>query len=111
MVLFSVPFLYNAGVTRVYNFFVSCFNRRKTVFDTCPHISIYAYHWYPQQINRHRFDGKGGDTIQLPERLLAVFPENSTSEGSCRFLQFIEYSSQQWFLTGGEESALNNKVI
>ncbi|XP_073480601.1 adhesion G-protein coupled receptor V1 isoform X2 [Aquarana catesbeiana] len=105
-------------VTEVYAFSlltgVTCGSpgvRRKTVFDTCPHISIYAYHWYPQQINRHRFDGKGGDTIQLPERLLAVFPENSTSEGSCRFLQFIEYSSQQWFLTGGEESALNNKIL
>ncbi|XP_072270059.1 adhesion G-protein coupled receptor V1 [Pyxicephalus adspersus] len=85
--------------------------RGKTVFDTCPYISIHAYHWYPQQINRHRFDGKNGDTIQLPERLLPVFPENATSEGSCRFVQFIEYSSQQWFLTGGEESALNNKIL
>ncbi|KAM5191785.1 adhesion G-protein coupled receptor V1 [Mantella aurantiaca] len=85
--------------------------RGKTLFDTCPHISIYAYHWYPQQINRHRFDGKSGDTIQLPERLLTVFPENTTAEESCRFVQFIEYSSQQWFLTGGEESALNNKIL
>ncbi|XP_075069096.1 adhesion G-protein coupled receptor V1 [Mixophyes fleayi] len=84
----------------------------KTLFDTCPHISISAYHWYPQQINGHTFDGKDGDSIHLPERLLAVFPVNTTSEEEgCRFVQFIEYSSQQWFLTGGEESALNNKVL
>ncbi|KAM9330953.1 adhesion G-protein coupled receptor V1 [Gastrophryne carolinensis] len=84
--------------------------RGKTVFDTCPYISISAYNWYPQQINGHWFVGKNGDTIQLPEKLLPVFLENSTSD-SCRFVQFIEYSSQQWFLTGGEGSALNNKIL
>ncbi|XP_063820072.1 adhesion G-protein coupled receptor V1 [Pseudophryne corroboree] len=83
----------------------------KTLFDSCPHISISAFHWYPQQINGHTFDGKNGDSIQLPERLLAVFPMNTTSDEGCKSVQFIEYSSQQWFLTGGEESALNNKVL
>ncbi|XP_075693474.1 adhesion G-protein coupled receptor V1 [Rhinoderma darwinii] len=85
--------------------------RGKTQFDTCPYISISAYNWYPQQINGHQFDGKNGDSIQLPERVLAVFPLNTTSDEGCRLLQFIEYSSQQWFLTGGQESALNNKIL
>ncbi|XP_068103893.1 adhesion G-protein coupled receptor V1 [Hyperolius riggenbachi] len=85
--------------------------RGKTLFDTCPYLSISAYNWYPQQINGHKFEGKNGDMIQLPERLLAVFLENSTSEDSCRLVQFTEFSSQQWFLTGTEESALNNKIL
>lgn len=93
------------------NAIIFYFNRGKTHFDTCPYISISAYHWYPQQINGHKFDGKNGDSIQLPERVLAFFPVNTTSDEGCRFLQFIEYSSQQWFLTGGQESALSNKVI
>ncbi|KAM3940659.1 adhesion G-protein coupled receptor V1 isoform 2-T2 [Leptodactylus fuscus] len=85
--------------------------RGKTHFDTCPYLSISAYHWYPQQINGRKFDGKNGDSIQLPENILAVFPVNTSSDEGCRFLHFIEYSSQQWFLTGGEESALNNKIL
>ncbi|KAG9488005.1 hypothetical protein GDO78_007684 [Eleutherodactylus coqui] len=85
--------------------------RGKTHFDTCPYISISAYHWYPQQINGHKFDGKNGDSIQLPERVLAAFPVNASSDEGCRLLHFIEYSSQQWFLTGGQESALNNKIL
>ncbi|XP_056394317.1 adhesion G-protein coupled receptor V1 isoform X2 [Hyla sarda] len=85
--------------------------RGKTHFDTCPYISISAYHWYPQQINGHKFDGKNGDSIQLPENVLSVSPVNTTSDEGCRYLQFIEYSSQQWFLTGGQESALNNKIL
>ncbi|XP_069819007.1 adhesion G-protein coupled receptor V1 isoform X3 [Dendropsophus ebraccatus] len=85
--------------------------RGKTHFDTCPYISISAFHWYPQQINGHKFDGTNGDSIQLPERVLATFPVNTTADEGCRFLQFIEYSSQQWFLTGGQESALNNKIL
>ncbi|KAG8456387.1 hypothetical protein GDO86_002244 [Hymenochirus boettgeri] len=81
----------------------------KTVFDTCPHLSINAYHWYPPQINGHKFDGKNGDSIQLPERLLTVLP--GTEEG-CMFVHFTEYNSQHWFLTGkGKETALNNKVL
>ncbi|XP_071995626.1 adhesion G-protein coupled receptor V1 isoform X3 [Engystomops pustulosus] len=85
--------------------------RGKTHFDSCPYLSISAYHWYPQQINGHKFDGKNGDSIQIPERILSVFPVNTSADEGCRFLQFIEYSSQQWFLTGGEESALNNKIL
>ncbi|XP_073534717.1 adhesion G-protein coupled receptor V1 isoform X1 [Phyllobates terribilis] len=85
--------------------------RGKSHFDTCPYITISAYHWYPQQINGHKFDGKNGNSIQIPERLLSVFPENTTSEEGCKFLHFTEYSSQQWFLTGGQESALNDKIL
>ncbi|CAH2297028.1 G- coupled receptor 98 [Pelobates cultripes] len=83
----------------------------KTIYDSCPHISISAYHWYPQQINGHKFDGKSGDSIQAPERLLTVLPIDAPASDSCHFVQFTEYSSQQWFLTGGEQSALNNKIL
>ncbi|KAM4707152.1 adhesion G-protein coupled receptor V1 [Discoglossus pictus] len=83
----------------------------KTIFDTCPYLSISAYHWYPQQINGHKFDGKSGDSIQVPEGLVTVSPSNAPPEESCRSIQFTEYSSQQWFLTGSKETALNNKIL
>ncbi|KAM8960806.1 adhesion G-protein coupled receptor V1 [Pelodytes ibericus] len=83
----------------------------KTIFDTCPHISISAYHWYPQQINGHKFVGKNGDSIQVPERLLTVLPINSPAEQGCRVIHFTEYSSQQWYLTDEKQSALNNKIL
>ncbi|XP_053330924.1 adhesion G-protein coupled receptor V1 [Spea bombifrons] len=83
----------------------------KTIFDTCPHISVSAYNWYPQQINGHKFEGKNGDFIQVPESMLTVFPLNSTAEGGCKFVHFTEYSSQQWFLTSGKQSTLNNKIL
>ncbi|XP_075449203.1 adhesion G-protein coupled receptor V1 isoform X3 [Ascaphus truei] len=83
----------------------------KTIFDTCPHISISAYHWYPQQINGHKFDGKSGDSIQVPEQLLTVLPSFNPAEEGCKVIQFTEYSSQLWFLTGGKQTALNNKIL
>ncbi|KAM4808264.1 adhesion G-protein coupled receptor V1 [Rhinophrynus dorsalis] len=83
----------------------------KTILDTCPHLYISAYHWYPQQINGHKFEGKNGDSIQVPERLLAVPSVSTPTEDSCKFVQYTEYSSQQWFLTGGKQTALNNKVL
>ncbi|XP_053555694.1 LOW QUALITY PROTEIN: adhesion G-protein coupled receptor V1 [Bombina bombina] len=83
----------------------------KTIFDTCPYISISAYHWYPQQINGHRFDGNSGDSIQVPEGLVTLSPSNAPNEEGCKSIQFTEYSSQQWFLTDGAERALNNKIL
>lgn len=88
-----------------------CFNRGKTILDSCPYIAIMAHHWYPQQINGHKFDGKEGDSIQVPERLLEVSVASSLpGDEKCKFVQFTEYSSQQWFAMGNKEPALKNKV-
>ncbi|XP_010072004.1 PREDICTED: G-protein coupled receptor 98-like, partial [Pterocles gutturalis] len=86
--------------------------RGKNIFDSCPYIAIMAHNWFPQQINGHRFDGRDGDSIQVPEHLLevsVVLPP--PREDNCESVQFTEYSSQQWFLTGDKELALRNKVF
>lgn len=86
--------------------------RSKTILDSCPYLSILALHWYPQQINGHKFEGKEGDYIRIPERLLDVQDaEIMTGKSTCEFVQFTEYSSQQWFITGNVLPALRNKVI
>lgn len=74
-------------------------------------MSILALHWYPQQINGHRFEGKDGDYIQIPERLLDV-PDAEMAAGkeACALVQFVEYSSQQWFIAGNSLPALKDKV-
>lgn len=87
------------------------FHRGKNILDSCPYIAIMAHNWFPQQINGHRFNGKDGDSIQVPEHLLevsVVLP--SPQEENCKSVQFTEYSSQQWFLTRDKELALKNKV-
>ncbi|GAB0206124.1 adhesion G-protein coupled receptor V1 [Grus japonensis] len=84
--------------------------RGKNILDSCPYIAIMAHNWFPQQINGHRFDGKDGDSIQVPEHLLEVSVVLPPQEESCESVQFTEYSSQQWFLTGDKELALKNKV-
>ncbi|KAF6125476.1 hypothetical protein HJG60_009913 [Phyllostomus discolor] len=84
----------------------------KTFLDSCPYLSILALHWYPQQINGHKFEGKEGDYIQIPERLLDVPDAEVMSENSpCEVVQFTEYSSQQWFISGNNLPALKNKVL
>ncbi|XP_077792347.1 adhesion G-protein coupled receptor V1 isoform X2 [Podarcis muralis] len=82
--------------------------RGKTILDHCPYIVIMAHHWYPQQINGHRFDGKDGDFIRVPEHLLEV--SHSENE-NCRFIQVTEYSSQQWFIMGDKGTALKHKIF
>ncbi|XP_074063616.1 adhesion G-protein coupled receptor V1-like isoform X2 [Macrotis lagotis] len=86
--------------------------KSKTILDKCPYLSILALHWYPQQINGHKFEGKEGDYIQVPERFLDV-PDTSlmADEKRCKLVQFTEYSSQQWFITGNNVLALKNKVL
>uniref|UniRef100_A0A8C4S4U8 Adhesion G-protein coupled receptor V1 n=1 Tax=Erpetoichthys calabaricus TaxID=27687 RepID=A0A8C4S4U8_ERPCA len=86
--------------------------RGKTILDTCPHLAIKAYHWYPPQINGHQFMGKNGDWIRVPEALLKVSTVSpyEVAENKCEKIQFTEYSSQQWFLTG-KPTALNNKIF
>ncbi|KAM4875921.1 adhesion G-protein coupled receptor V1 [Thomomys bottae] len=86
--------------------------KSKTVLDSCPYLSILALHWYPQQINGHKFEGKEGDYIKLPERLLDVTDTNiMAGKTTCKFIQFTEYSSQQWFVTKNNLPALKNKVL
>ncbi|XP_076995276.1 adhesion G-protein coupled receptor V1 [Tamandua tetradactyla] len=86
--------------------------KSKTIFDSCPYLSILALHWYPQQINGHKFEGKDGDYIRVPERLLDVpSAETMAGESACKFVQFTEYSSQQWFITENKLLALKNKVL
>ncbi|XP_058512174.1 adhesion G-protein coupled receptor V1 [Ochotona princeps] len=86
--------------------------KSKTLLDSCPYFSILALRWYPQQINGHKFEGKEGDYIRLPERLLDV-PDAGIMAGQnmCKLVQFTEYSSQQWFLTKNKLPALKNKVL
>ncbi|NXH80376.1 GPR98 protein, partial [Edolisoma coerulescens] len=86
--------------------------RGKNILDSCPYIAIMAHNWFPQQINGHRFNGKDGDSIQVPEHLLEVSVVlSSPQEENCESVQFTEYSSQQWFLTRDKELALKNKVF
>ncbi|XP_004678196.1 PREDICTED: G-protein coupled receptor 98 [Condylura cristata] len=86
--------------------------KSKTILDTCPYLSILALHWYPQQINGHTFEGKEGDYIRIPEKLLDVPEAEVMAEKStCKLVQFTEYSSQQWFVTGNNLLALKNKVL
>uniref|UniRef100_A0A2K6F8J3 Adhesion G-protein coupled receptor V1 n=1 Tax=Propithecus coquereli TaxID=379532 RepID=A0A2K6F8J3_PROCO len=95
-----------------YNTFALFCCRSKTILDSCPYLSILALHWYPQQINGHKFEGKEGDYIRVPERLLDVPDAEIMAEKStCKLVQFTEYSSQQWFITGNSLPALKNKVL
>ncbi|XP_029429217.1 adhesion G-protein coupled receptor V1 [Rhinatrema bivittatum] len=86
--------------------------RGKTILDSCPYLAISAYHWYPQQINGHKFDGKSGDFFRVPERFLEVPLDLAIArDKGCKFVHFMEYSSQQWFLTRKKETALNSKIF
>ncbi|EPQ10965.1 G-protein coupled receptor 98, partial [Myotis brandtii] len=86
--------------------------KSKTILDSCPYLSILALHWYPQQINGHKFEGKEGDYIRIPERLLDVpDAEIMSGKNTCESVQFTEYSSQQWFISGNSLPALKNKVL
>ncbi|VTJ60831.1 Hypothetical predicted protein [Marmota monax] len=86
--------------------------KSKTILDSCPYLSILALHWYPQQINGHKFEGKEGDYIRIPEKLLDVSDAQiMAGKNSCKLVQFTEYRSQQWFITGNNLPALKNKVL
>ncbi|XP_048187347.1 adhesion G-protein coupled receptor V1 [Perognathus longimembris pacificus] len=86
--------------------------KSKTILDSCPYLSILALHWYPQKINGHKFEGKEGDYIRLPERLLDVEDKDIIArKHTCKFIQFTEYSSQQWFVAGNNLPTLKNKVL
>ncbi|KAM6148616.1 adhesion G-protein coupled receptor V1 [Erethizon dorsatum] len=90
----------------------SAAEKSKTILDSCPYLSILALHWDPKQINGHKFEGKEGDYIQIPERLWNA-PDSETvpGESTCKLVQFTEYSSQQWFVTGNNLPPLKSKVL
>ncbi|XP_035385851.1 adhesion G-protein coupled receptor V1 [Electrophorus electricus] len=85
----------------------------RTLLDTCPHLTITAYHWYPTHINGHTFVGSNGDTFTLPETLLEVpvVPDGGIAPSACQKVHFTEYSTQHWFLTNTTPSVLNKKVF
>ncbi|XP_061673206.1 adhesion G-protein coupled receptor V1 isoform X2 [Syngnathoides biaculeatus] len=82
-----------------------------TILDTCAHLSISAFQWYPTQINGHKFRGRNTDFFQLPDTLLPV-PAVSTPD--CRNLsriQLMEFRNDLWFFTNNTSTALNGKVF
>ncbi|KAJ8006188.1 hypothetical protein DPEC_G00125640 [Dallia pectoralis] len=87
--------------------------RGRTILDTCAYISISAFHWYPTQINGHTFTGRNLDTFRLPETVLEVpaLPPDTIDPSACRQLQLTEYSTEHWFLTNDQRTALNGKVF
>lgn len=86
--------------------------RSKIILDSCFYLLILVFYWYFQQINGYKFEGKEGDYIRISERLLDVQDvEIMIGKSICEFVQFIEYSSQQWFIIGNGFFVLRNKVI
>lgn len=73
-------------------------------------MTIYAFQWYPTQINGHRFRGQNADFFQLPDTLLPV-PAALTPD--CRNLSRIqqtEFRTEHWFLTNDTNTAVSGKV-
>ncbi|XP_057687080.1 adhesion G-protein coupled receptor V1 isoform X4 [Corythoichthys intestinalis] len=82
-----------------------------TNLDTCAHMSISAFQWYPTQINGHKFRGRNADFFQLPDTLLAV-PATSTPKcNNLSQIQLIEFRNDLWFLSNDTTNALNGKVF
>lgn len=80
------------------------------MLETCPHMTISAFQWYPTQINGYKFRGRNADFFQLPDTLLAV-PAGLTAECSnLSRLQLTEFKTEHWFLTNDTTKALNGKV-
>lgn len=95
----------------IYNFFfVKFFSRKGTVLETCPHMTISAFQWYPTEINGHNFSGHNADFFLLPNTLLPV-PAVSTADCSnLSRIQLTEFRTEHWFLTRDTATALNGKV-
>ncbi|XP_029685938.1 LOW QUALITY PROTEIN: adhesion G-protein coupled receptor V1 [Takifugu rubripes] len=84
---------------------------RGAVLETCPHMTISAFQWYPTQINGYKFRGRNADFFQLPDTLLAV-PAGLTAECSnLSRIQLTEFKTEHWFLTNDTTKALNGKVF
>uniref|UniRef100_A0A8C9WGZ3 Adhesion G-protein coupled receptor V1 n=1 Tax=Scleropages formosus TaxID=113540 RepID=A0A8C9WGZ3_SCLFO len=88
--------------------------RGRTIWDSCPYITISAFHWYPTQINGHTFQGSNLDFFRLPGSLLKVpaLPPDRIAQSACQRVQFTQYSTEHWFLTNRSKSmALSNRVF
>uniref|UniRef100_A0A667YA34 Adhesion G-protein coupled receptor V1 n=1 Tax=Myripristis murdjan TaxID=586833 RepID=A0A667YA34_9TELE len=87
--------------------------RGRTILDTCPYMSISAFHWYPTKINGYIFTGRNTDTFQLPDTLLEVpAPAAGTpAPSACQKIHLTEYTTEHWFLNSDKHSALNGKVF
>ncbi|KAG7490788.1 G-protein coupled receptor 98 [Solea senegalensis] len=84
---------------------------RGTVLETCPHMTISAFQWYPTQINGYKFRGRNGDFFQLPDSLLAV-PAGLTADcGNLSRIQLTEFRTEHWFISSDTANALNGKVF
>ncbi|XP_061528205.1 adhesion G-protein coupled receptor V1 isoform X2 [Phycodurus eques] len=82
-----------------------------TILDTCAHMSISAFQWYPTQINGHKFRGSNTDFFQLPDTLLAVPAVSSPDCRNLSRIQLIEFRNDLWFITNNATNALNGKVF
>uniref|UniRef100_A0A3B4V3U8 Adhesion G-protein coupled receptor V1 n=1 Tax=Seriola dumerili TaxID=41447 RepID=A0A3B4V3U8_SERDU len=86
------------------------FSRRGTILETCPHMTISAFQWYPTQINGHKFRGRNADFFQLPDRLLAVPAALTPDCGNLSQIQLTEFRTEHWFLSNDTATAVNGKV-
>ncbi|XP_077457045.1 adhesion G-protein coupled receptor V1 [Stigmatopora argus] len=82
-----------------------------TTLDTCAHMSISAFQWYPTQINGHKFWGHNADFFQIPETLLAVPAVSTLKCNNLSQIQIIEFRNDLWFLSNDTTNALNGKVF
>ncbi|XP_051923302.1 adhesion G-protein coupled receptor V1 [Hippocampus zosterae] len=82
-----------------------------TILDTCAHMSVSAFQWYPTQINGHKFRGRNGDFFQLPDTLLAVPAVSTPDCGNLSRIQLTEFRNDLWFVTNATTNALNGKVF
>lgn len=84
--------------------------RRGAVLETCPHMTISAFQWYPTQINGYKFRGRNADFFQLPDALLAVPAGLAAECSNLSRIQLTEFKTDHWFLTNDTTEALNGKV-
>ncbi|KAK5871603.1 hypothetical protein PBY51_004474 [Eleginops maclovinus] len=84
---------------------------RGTILETCPHMTISAFQWYPTQINGHRFRGRNADFFQLPDTLLAVPAALTADCGNLSRIQLTEFRTEHWFLRNDTIPALSGKVF
>ncbi|XP_064619709.1 adhesion G-protein coupled receptor V1-like [Lineus longissimus] len=79
-------------------------------FDHCASIRLAMAKWYPENINGYKYqaDRNARDYFKLPSTLL---PTISAPNKQCEAIQFLEYSSEQWFMEQKDKVLMNNKVI
>ncbi|XP_061753493.1 adhesion G-protein coupled receptor V1 [Nerophis ophidion] len=82
------------------------------ILDSCAHMSMSAFQWYPTQINGHKFRGGNADFLQLPDTLLPVPAATTPDCGNLSRIQMMEFQTELWFLANDTAAnALNGKVF